>query len=71
MKCYLSEKDLLEVAANYSPINVHELKLCYDYEGMSKLLPEELESFFINWADRIPLIPFTFIVFGYLPLNMW
>jgi hypothetical protein len=61
---YLSEKDLLEVAANYSPINVHELKLCYDYEGITKLLPEELESFFINWADRIPLIPLTFIVFN-------
>jgi hypothetical protein len=40
---YLRENDLL-----------HELRLSYTSNG-SDLLPEELESFFISWKDRIPL----------------
>jgi hypothetical protein len=46
-KDYLSEKEALEAFAKYSQ-NIHELILSYQqYEVRSKLLPEELESFFL------------------------
>ena len=50
---YLNEKELLEVLAKYSPNSFYELKLCYSSVGISKLLPEELESFLTNWSNRI------------------
>src|ERR1051325_11654561 len=53
---YLGEKDLFDVVAKYSPKNFHELKLSYTY---SDLLPEELESFFISWANRTPQKPLS------------
>ena len=59
---YLSEKDLLEVVAEYSPSNIYELKLCYGFEAQSELLPEELESFFISWTNRIPQKSLSFII---------
>ena len=51
---YLGEKDLLDAVAECSSKNFHELRLSYTSDG-SDLLPEELESFFISWKDRIPL----------------
>ena len=42
------EKGLLDVVAKHSPKNFHELKL-HDPE----LSPEDLESFFISWGNRI------------------
>ena len=51
---YLSEKDALEVAAKYSPENVCELKFIYDGHFKPDLSLEEWESFFINWANRLP-----------------
>src|SRR5256886_15524100 len=49
---FLNEKDALETVAKYSHENIHELVLYY--RNQSKLLPEELESFFISWTNRIP-----------------
>ena len=49
---YLSDKELFEVFVKYSPKNFHKLKLRYN--SHSKLLPEELESFFIGWTTRMP-----------------
>ena len=59
---YLSEKVLLEVVAEYSPRNIHELKLCYEFDMESELLPEELESFFISWTNRVPQKSLSFII---------
>src|SRR5581483_10469277 len=56
-----NEKNLLDIVAKYSPINFHELRWFYCDKVQSKLLPEELESFFITWMNRIPQIPLTFI----------
>ncbi|RIA79390.1 hypothetical protein C1645_840794 [Glomus cerebriforme] len=58
---YLSEKDIFEVIAKYSPQYFYELKLNYSYRVKSELLPEELESFFVNWSNRIPQKPLSLI----------
>ena len=51
---YLNENELLEIVTGYSPKNFHELTLNYRNDVESILLPEELESFCISWANRIP-----------------
>ena len=51
---YLNEKEIFDVVAKYSPKNLYELKLSYSEDIKSELLPEELESFFISWANRTP-----------------
>ncbi|PKY24667.1 hypothetical protein RhiirB3_472111 [Rhizophagus irregularis] len=58
----LKEKDLLESLAKYSPKNFYRLKLFYN--SSSKLTPEDLEEFFINWKNRVPQRPFSFIFRG-------
>jgi hypothetical protein len=50
---FLNEKKALEMIIKYSPQSVYELKLNYLDCMKSKLLPEELESFFISWKKRI------------------
>ena len=65
---YLREKDLFDVVAEYSPKNFHELRLNYTSDG-SDLLPEELESFFISWEDRIPQLSLIIIYNGYRILD--
>ncbi|RIA80895.1 hypothetical protein C1645_865948 [Glomus cerebriforme] len=50
---YLSEKEALDAALEYSRENIFELTLYHLYDVDSKLLPEELESFFMNWTNRI------------------
>jgi hypothetical protein len=59
---YLGENNLLETIAEYSPRNVNELILCYDFEAQLELLPEELESFFISWSNRVPQKLLSFII---------
>ncbi|GBC10271.1 hypothetical protein RclHR1_00950008 [Rhizophagus clarus] len=50
----LSEKEALEVIDKYSHENISEIILYHQYYVQSKnLLPKELESFFINWANSI------------------
>ena len=51
---YMSEKEALETFVKYSHKNICELKLYYKDQIQSELLPEELESFFISWMNRIP-----------------
>ncbi|RIA87716.1 hypothetical protein C1645_827388 [Glomus cerebriforme] len=51
---YLSEKEALEAFVKYSHKNVYEIILYHVYSTRSKLLPEELESFFISWTNRVP-----------------
>ena len=64
---YLSEKEALETLAKYSNKNINELILNYYnpynyYRLQSELLPEELESFFINWMNRTPQKPISLII---------
>ena len=47
----LNENEVLEVIAMNSPKSFHELKIIN-----TKLLPKDLEAFFISWKDRIPLV---------------
>ncbi|RIA84325.1 hypothetical protein C1645_832438 [Glomus cerebriforme] len=49
-KSFLSEKEILEIVAEHSPENFYELKICNKSD--SSLLPEDLETFFINWKNR-------------------
>ncbi|RIA94574.1 hypothetical protein C1645_817852 [Glomus cerebriforme] len=54
---YPEGNEVLNIVAKYSPKNLHELilhEICN-----SRLLPEELEYFFIIWKNRTPL---TFII---------
>ncbi len=51
---FLNEKESLEVVARCSPENFSELKIYYTCNVRSELLPEELESFFTSWTNRIP-----------------
>ena len=44
---------MLEVIIRYSPKNFYELKI-YNDNQPSKLLSEDLESFFISWKSRTP-----------------
>ncbi|RIA90198.1 hypothetical protein C1645_876272 [Glomus cerebriforme] len=57
---FLSEKEVLETVAKYSPKNFYELKIYND--SISKLLPEDLESFFISWKNRSPKKSLTLII---------
>ncbi|RIA87719.1 hypothetical protein C1645_877854 [Glomus cerebriforme] len=51
---FLSEKEALELVVNYSHKNLYEIILYHMYFTRSKLLPEDLESFFISWINRVP-----------------
>src|SRR5690348_12602342 len=56
----LNEKEVLEVVAMNSPKNFHELKI-HNY-STSVLLPDDLESFFVSWKDRIPSKSLSLII---------
>jgi hypothetical protein len=56
---YIKEKDMLETIVKYSPKCFHEIRL-YNY-AKSHILPKDLDSFFINWSNRIPQKSITFI----------
>ncbi|GBC44848.2 hypothetical protein GLOIN_2v1876960 [Rhizophagus irregularis DAOM 181602=DAOM 197198] len=49
---FLSEKEVLETVAKYSPNNFCELKI-YNCSN-SDVFPGDLESFFISWGERTP-----------------
>ncbi len=46
------KKEFFEILVNYSPKNFCELKFFKEFD--SKLTPEDLEEFFINWKSRTP-----------------
>ncbi|GBC10275.1 hypothetical protein RclHR1_00950012 [Rhizophagus clarus] len=51
----LNEKEALEVIAKHSHENISEIILNHQhFKQSAKLLPNELESFLINWASRVP-----------------
>ena len=59
---FLSEKEALEAFVKYSHENVSELILYHLSDVRFELLPEELESFFISWTNRVPQKPFSLMV---------
>ncbi|CAB4381596.1 unnamed protein product [Rhizophagus irregularis] len=60
-KDYLSEKEVLETVAKYSPINFCELKI-HHITTNSDASPDDLESFFISWERRTPKKLLSFII---------
>ncbi|GBC02597.1 hypothetical protein RclHR1_00470027 [Rhizophagus clarus] len=52
-RTYLSEKEVFETVTNHSPSNFCELKIYY-ISNSDFVSPEDLESFFINWKNRVP-----------------
>jgi hypothetical protein len=53
----LNEKDILDIVANYSLNNFHELKICGSYYSISTsfdVSPKDLESFIVSWKNRTP-----------------
>ena len=60
----------MEVVAKYSPKNFYELKIYND--SHSELVPEDLESFFISWKNRLPkkLLSLIIIVDYYNSLEL-
>ncbi|GBB96339.1 hypothetical protein RclHR1_02730011 [Rhizophagus clarus] len=63
----LSEKELLDTLAKYSPKNFCRLIL-FNYSD-SKLVPKDLEEFFTNWKNRVPSKSFSFIIRGWNSLG--
>lgn len=62
----LSEKEALDTFVKYSQ-NIYELILFHKFGSTQiELLPEELESFFISWANRKPQKLLTFTVDDYI-----
>src|SRR6266498_1839391 len=61
---YLGETELLETVAKYSPKKFHELRICFPQDADDEELStvEDLESFFISWANRVPQKSLSFIV---------
>jgi hypothetical protein len=59
---YLNDKEILEIILKYSPRNFYELNIYYIWGAQPKILPEELEEFFINWNNRIPQKSLSFII---------
>ncbi|GBB90993.1 hypothetical protein RclHR1_18080003 [Rhizophagus clarus] len=60
----LNEKVALEMIANYSPKNLNKIELLYCHQSydMKRLLPVELDSFFISWAKRVTYLPITIFI---------
>ena len=53
-KNFLNEKEFLGILGKFSPKHLCEIRiLCFRISTL-RILPEELEEFFINWKNRIP-----------------
>ncbi|CAI2173123.1 19565_t:CDS:1 [Funneliformis geosporum] len=52
---FFDEKEVLELVARCSPKKFYELKIYYADNVQSELLSKDLESFLLNWTNRIPL----------------
>ncbi|RIA89151.1 hypothetical protein C1645_876899 [Glomus cerebriforme] len=63
-KEFLSEKEALEAVVKYSNKNFYELILDLNFIG-ANLLPEDLESFFNSWKNRIPQKSLSFVITNY------
>ncbi|RIA92190.1 hypothetical protein C1645_804766 [Glomus cerebriforme] len=57
---HLKGKEVLEIVTKHSPKNFHKLRL---YESnISELHTKDLESFFIEWNNRLPQKSLSFII---------
>ncbi|PKC62397.1 hypothetical protein RhiirA1_465177 [Rhizophagus irregularis] len=65
----LSEKEVLETVARYSPNNFRELKI-HHHITCSDASPNDLESFFMCWERRTPKKLLSFIIIGELPFTI-
>ncbi|GES99682.1 hypothetical protein GLOIN_2v1531010 [Rhizophagus clarus] len=61
---YLNEKEALELVVKYSQ-NIHELIFNHLFDVRIKLLPEELESFFISWINRKPQKSISLVIVNF------
>ncbi|PKY59606.1 hypothetical protein RhiirA4_482480 [Rhizophagus irregularis] len=61
---FLSEKQALEMTVKYSQ-NINELILYHKFTIQFNLLPEELESFFVNWTNRVPQKSLSLVIITY------
>ena len=64
---FLCEKEAFEIVVKYSPKNFHELNLHNDIFGGVRselLLPEELESFFVSWTNRISQRSLSLVIYS-------
>jgi hypothetical protein len=59
---FLNEKEALETVVKYSSKNIYELIFYHLYDLHSELSPEELETFFISWSNRIPQKSLSLII---------
>ena len=59
---FLSEKEALEMVVNNSPKDFYELIFYHQYPVQPELLPEELESFFVIWSNRVPRKSLSLII---------
>ncbi|GES83018.1 hypothetical protein GLOIN_2v1876445 [Rhizophagus clarus] len=60
--CDDNYKDVWDIITKYSPRNFYKLKLYYSMSTKSGKFSKELEKFFINWKNRLPL---SFIIEGF------
>ncbi|GBB90368.1 hypothetical protein RclHR1_01730016 [Rhizophagus clarus] len=60
-----NEKDLFDILVKCSPKNVCELILSSSYKKFD-LLPNELESFFLNWMNRVPRTSLSLIIINFV-----
>ncbi|RIA83582.1 hypothetical protein C1645_809140 [Glomus cerebriforme] len=58
---FLNEKEFLDILVKYSPKNFYKLEI-YNCCS-SKILPEELEEFFIGWKNRMPQKSFSLTIY--------
>jgi hypothetical protein len=65
---FLNEKEILEAVVKYSQ-NITEIILHHVFILKTELLPEELESFFISWTNRIPQKSLSLVIVKYKTSN--
>ncbi|GBC10274.1 hypothetical protein RclHR1_00950011 [Rhizophagus clarus] len=63
---FLNEKEILEAIVKYSHENISEVVILHQsyvyHLQTEKLSPKELESFFKNWANRVPQTLLTLVI---------
>ena len=60
----------MQLFVKYSPKNIHELILYYKNRVWPRLLPKELESFFISWTNRKPQKPLSLVIVDIYEKNL-
>ncbi|GBB88833.1 hypothetical protein RclHR1_15440004 [Rhizophagus clarus] len=61
---FLNEKEALDTVVKYSK-NIYEIILFYQDDIKFGILPEELESFFISWTDRMSQKSLSLIIVSF------